>query len=288
MLLRLRRRLPGGGQDEVTRHCYLDLLKKAVMNEIGIENELRIHYLRDCIAEHRLADDVVMRDIRSRRPEAFAEYLEARLDGKLFRDQVAEFPYTMIGRKRLDNLELLLTRLIEEGVSGDVIECGVWRGGASIFMRGVMKALGAVDRTLWLADSFRGLPAPELPQDAGYDLTSFTALAIDVDTVREGLRRFDLLDDRVRFLEGWFADTLPTAPIQRLALIRLDGDLYKSTMDSLEPLYPKLEVGGYVVVDDYGSVPPCRQAVHDFRAGHGVTAPIETIDWTGVYWRKEA
>jgi len=281
---KLRRGVPRG--ESITRRLYLDLLKKALMNEVGIENELRIHYLRSCIAGRMAPDDIVLRDIRTRRGDDFREYLAARRDGNLFRDQVIEFPYTMIGQKRLDNLEVLLTRIIEEGVPGDVIECGVWRGGASIFMRGVMKARGALDRTLWLADSFCGLPPPEAPEDTGYDLTSFTALAIDAETVREGFRRFDLLDEGVRFLEGWFADTLPRAPIGRLALMRLDGDLYKSTIDALEPLYPKLERGGYVVIDDYGAFPPCRQAVHDFRAKHAIEAPISVIDWTGVYWRK--
>jgi O-methyltransferase len=283
----LKRRRSRATPGPITRRLYLDLLKKSLMNEIGIENELRIHYLRSCIADGTAPDEIVIRDIRTRRAEDFEEYLAVRRDGNLFRGQVSECPYTMIGRKRLDNLELLVTRVIEERVPGDVIECGVWRGGASIFIRGTMRALGTLDRTLWLADSFRGLPKPEAPQDAGYDLTRFSALAIDAETVREGFRRFEVLDERVRFLEGWFADTLPRAPIERLALIRLDADLYKSTLDALEPLYPKLEVGGYVVVDDYGAFPPCREAIHEFRARHRITGRIETIDWTGVYWRKE-
>jgi hypothetical protein len=283
----LKRRRSRATPGPITRRLYLDLLKKSLMNEIGIENELRIHYLRSCIAQGTAPDEIVVRDIRTRRAEDFEEYLAVRRDGNLFRGQVSECPYTMIGRKRLDNLELLVTRVIEERVPGDVIECGVWRGGASIFIRGAMRALGALDRTLWLADSFRGLPKPEAPQDAGYDLTCFSALAIDAETVREGFCRFEVLDERVRFLEGWFADTLPRAPIERLALIRLDADLYKSTLDALEPLYPKLAVGGYVVVDDYGAFPPCREAIHEFRARHRITGRIETIDWTGVYWRKE-
>ena len=74
--------------------------------------------------------------------------------------------------------------------------------------------------------------------------------------------------------------------MRRLALLRLDGDLYESTMDALVHLYPKLEPGGYLIVDDYGDIPACRQAVHDYRSRHGITEEIEPIDWTGVFWRK--
>lgn len=134
----LKRRRSRATPGPITRRLYLDLLKKSLMNEIGIENELRIHYLRSCIADGTAPDEIVIRDIRTRRAEDFEEYLAVRRDGNLFRGQVIECPYTMIGRKRLDNLELLVTRVIEERVPGDVIECGVWRGGASIFICGVL------------------------------------------------------------------------------------------------------------------------------------------------------
>jgi O-methyltransferase len=95
-----------------------------------------------------------------------------------------------------------------------------------------------------------------------------------------------LLDEQVRFLEGWFRDTLPAAPIKRLAVLRLDGDLYESTIQALESLYDRLSTGGYVIIDDYGNVAGCRQAVHDFRARRGINEPIRPIDWAGVYWRR--
>jgi O-methyltransferase len=90
----------------------------------------------------------------------------------------------------------------------------------------------------------------------------------------------------VQFLKGWFKDTLPQAPIERLAVARLDGDMYESTMTAIEALYPKVQPGGFVIVDDYGAVPACKRAIEDYRARFGITEPIETIDWTGVYWRK--
>jgi len=90
----------------------------------------------------------------------------------------------------------------------------------------------------------------------------------------------------VRFLKGWFRDTLPAAPIERLAVLRLDGDMYQSTMDTLVNLYPKVSQGGYVIVDDYGAIPACRQAVNDYRAANGITEEIRDIDWTGIFWQK--
>jgi O-methyltransferase len=93
------------------------------------------------------------------------------------------------------------------------------------------------------------------------------------------------LDDQVAFLPGWFRDTLPTAPMERIAVLRLDGDLYESTMEALVALYPKVTAGGFVIVDDYG-LPTCRAAIEDFRLAHGITDPIQLIDWTGAFWQR--
>ena len=90
----------------------------------------------------------------------------------------------------------------------------------------------------------------------------------------------------MRFLEGWFADTLPHAPIERLAVLRMDGDMYGSTMEVLEALYGKLSVGGFVIVDDY-FLPACAKAVNDFRERCGITSPILPIDGWGTYWRVD-
>ena len=119
-------------------------------------------------------------------------------------------------------------------------------------------------------------------------MSAVTALQVSADQVRDNFDRYGLLDERVRFLEGWFADTLSTAPIERLAILRLDGDLYESTMDAFTALYPKLSVGGYVLVDDYGAWEPCRKAVDDYRAAHNITDEITPIDWTGIHWRRSA
>jgi O-methyltransferase len=172
---------------------------------------------------------------------------------------------------------------------GDLIETGVWRGGASILMRGVLAAHGDTSRTVWLADSFAGLPPPDAetyPADANIDMSANAELAVSLDEVAANFRRYGLLDEQVRFLKGWFRDTLPEAPTDRLAVLRLDGDLYESTWVALTSLYPKLSPGGYVIVDDYGAMPVCRLAVDDYQREQGIEEPLDEIDWTGVFWRR--
>jgi O-methyltransferase len=196
---------------------------------------------------------------------------------------------TMIGRKRMANLRYCVETCLTDGVPGDFIETGVWRGGAVIYMRAILLAHGATDRRVWAADSFRGLPPPDperFPADALSQLHTAPQLAISVDDVRANVARYGLLDDQVCFLEGWFADTLPTAPIDALAVVRLDGDMYESTWDAITSLYPKLSPGGFIIVDDYGAVEGCRLAINNYRDKEDITDPIETIDWTGVFWRK--
>ena len=196
---------------------------------------------------------------------------------------------TMIGRPRLDQLQRCVEDVLADQVSGDLFECGVWRGGASIFMRGVLEAHGDPDRCVWLADSFEGLPAPDTehyPADEGLDLHTYEALAVSLEQVQQNFARYGLLDDRVKFLKGWFKDTLSTAPVERIAVLRLDGDMYESTRQALDALYEKVEVGGYVIVDDYGAYEPCARAIHDFRDEHGIADAIDQADWSSVHWRK--
>lgn len=197
---------------------------------------------------------------------------------------------TMLDRERLDNIEQCIVDVIRNDVPGDVIETGVWRGGATILMKAVLDVYGATDRKVWVADSFEGLPPPkpdQFPADAG-DVFWKQSLGVSVDEVRANFRRYGLLDERVIFLKGFFSDTMPTAPIQSIAVLRLDGDMYESTYVVLDNLYDRVSPGGYIIVDDYGCVPACAQATEDFRKEHGISAPIVKVDWTGVYWQKPA
>lgn len=212
---------------------------------------------------------------------------------KEFRDEGLDWPAyadTMIGLKRMDNIEFCIQRIIEDKIQGDFIETGVWRGGATIFMRALLRAYEVTDKIVWVADSFEGLPKPNhelYNADKGDKHYLKKELAVSLDIVKRNFEKYGLLDDKVKFLKGWFKDTLPTAPIQSLSLLRLDGDMYESTMDGLVNLYPKLSVGGYIIIDDWGAVPACKQAVSDYRNRHQILERIEEIDWGGVYWRKE-
>jgi O-methyltransferase len=156
-------------------------------------------------------------------------------------------------------------------------------------MRALLKAYGDQTRLVWVADSFEGLPKPDgrYQQDEGDRFWEINhTLAVSLEQVQANFARYGLLDNQVRFLAGWFKDTLPTAPINQLAVLRLDGDMYSSTMDALQNLYRRLSIGGYVIIDDYGAVPNCKQAVDDFRADHKITEQLQQIDWTGVFWEK--
>jgi hypothetical protein len=201
------------------------------------------------------------------------------------------FAHTMIGAPRLNNVQFCVESVIADDVPGDLIETGVWRGGTTIFMRALLKAHGVTDRRVWVADSFAGLPPPnvaEYPSDAGLDLYTYSELAIPLEEVRGNFERYGLLDEQVRFVKGWFRDTLPNAPIEELAVVRLDGDLYESTMDGLVNLYPKLSPGGYCIIDDYGHIDACRKAVDDYRDAHDIDETILEIDGAGSYWRRDA
>jgi O-methyltransferase len=195
---------------------------------------------------------------------------------------------SMVGLRRMANIKHCVEQVLADRVPGDLIETGVWRGGSCIYMRAVLKAHDVVDRRVWVADSFQGLPEYDGRYSADIDSAfhTFTELAVSVDEVKDNFRRYDLLDDQVEFLVGWFSETLATAPIEKLAVLRLDGDMYASTMDALEALYDKVSPGGFVIVDDYGAVEACAKAIDDFRDQRGIVDSMETIDWTGVFWRK--
>ncbi len=254
------------------KDLYLNLMKKCLTNMIYGEVLLDKY-------DHARPDDL---NLIHPQPSDLA----MRTDGRDW-PTLAD---TMIGLKRLDNLQSCVEDVLAHNVPGDLIETGVWRGGASIFMRAILKTHGVRDRRVWVADSFQGLPPPspeKHPADAGDTHHTVKFLAVSLEQVKSNFRRYGLLDEQVCFLQGWFRDTLLTVSSQQWAVVRLDGDMYESTMDGLVNLYPNLSVGGYAIIDDYGAVPACRQAVHDYRAAHGIQEEMRSIDWTGVYWKRE-
>jgi hypothetical protein len=272
------------------RSLYLDLLKRCLVNLIYEDPAVRFTW-----------DDSG--------PSTLVPFdHEQRRIGRDWPSQA----HTMIGMRRLDNLEALVTDVLETGTPGDLIETGVWRGGATIFMRGVLKAHAVTDRTVWVADAFaKRFPVTEregasarsfvspgwpeiravmsgatLPSEAFRARSDALWAGTTFEEVRERFARYGLLDDQVRFLHGWFRDTLPSAPIERLALLRLDGDLYDSTFDALAALYPRLSVGGYVIVDDYNAVMESREAVHAYLETARTDAELQRIDADAVFWQK--
>lgn len=268
------------------QQMYIELLKKSLSGFQNLEMGLRVSYLLHCMDTSTAYDLDHVINISKYEQDVINRLLEDPDGRDNYRERVFGFPATMIGKARLDNLEFCIKTVLADNVPGDFMETGVWRGGATIFMRGMLEAMNNEDKKVWVADSFRGLPEPILEQDGGLDFYLDPILSVSRDIVEENFRRYDLLDDRVNFIEGWFEDSMPLAPVEKLSILRLDGDLYKSTMDVLDSMYEKVTDGGFVIIDDYGAIDACRQAVHDFRSTHGINDKITDIDWTGSYWRK--
>jgi O-methyltransferase len=196
---------------------------------------------------------------------------------------------TMVGLSRLQNIQELLEDVLEKGVEGDILETGVWRGGASIFMRAILKVNNINDKVVWLCDSFEGLPKPEpdkYPADSGDKHYTYDFLSVSQKTVEDNFIKYDLLDEQVCFVKGYFEDTLADIPAKNFCLLRLDGDMYSSTIIALETLYPKLSHGGYIIIDDFG-LAPCAEAVNDYRKANNIDNQIIDVDGSGAYWRKE-
>lgn len=280
-------RLESGKDINRAASLYLDLIKRSLIDVLRPTQAVVLE--SDEII--RVCPPVLMKwlDIRNLqlcRQVTFCE--RERIEG---RDWPAHAE-TMIGMQRLDNLQELAVDVLRKGVPGDFMEAGVWRGGAAIFMKAILAAFGDDHRRVWLADSFEGVPPPEpdrYPADDPHtpwgELWKARELSVSQDIVKANFARYCLLDERVLFLAGWFRDTLPDASVEQLALLRLDGDMYESTWISLNSLYKKIAKGGYIIVDDYGAIDACRQAVDDYRHQHSICEPIKIVDWTSIYWQ---
>ncbi len=267
---------------------YLSLLKRT-LTRYGLEGDWR--YVR--------VDAPMPRSLRQQMASRVARVIRAAGYEIVRREQInptrpegRHWPRnaeTMIGLVGLNQLHAAVDDVIDNGVPGDLIETGAWRGGACILMRAVLAARGITDRTVWVADSFEGLPKPsaEYPEyiEDGMPFWGVKELSVSQAEVEANFAKYGLLDGQVRFLKGWFRDTLPGAPIDRLAVLRLDGDLYESTFETLVALYEKVSPGGYVIIDDYHTVKGCHDAVNDFRRDRHVSEPVIDIDYAPVYWK---
>ena len=274
--------------EEMLREQYLNLVKMTVSHALWDETTRPIDPRRSPKNLSRILASAllgVLRPFKLRLVLDVPVDTSSREEGRIW----PEFAHTMIGLKRLDNLKRCAETVLRDGIPGDFIETGVWRGGASIFMRAILMAHAVKDRKVWVADSFQGLPPPDTakyPADKGADWHEPEYLAVSLEKVKEHFSRYNLLDSQVCFLKGWFKDTLPGAPIDKLAILRLDGDMYESTMDAISSLYPKLSKGGFLIIDDYGAVEACRKAITDYRAQQKINDEILQTDSHEYYCRK--
>jgi hypothetical protein len=266
------RALGPSGDAEALRRAYLELLKLSLCDLTGAGTRT-VSWSGD--------RRVFSRDLTG------ADQLQWRAAGR-------DWPLnalTMTGLLRLDDLQSCVETVIADEVPGDLIEAGAWRGGSSILMRATLNSLGARDRTVWVADSFSGFPVPEADGDQAdieleAEMEGLDYLAPNLEQVQGHFDRFACLDG-VRFVPGFFEETMAGLGAERWSVIRLDGDTYKATRLTLEALYPNLEVGGFVILDDYHFLDGCRRATDDFRRAHGISEPIERVDYNAGRWRRE-
>ena len=212
---------------------------------------------------------------------------------RTIKERILREKLTMLPPRVLENFRLCIEDVEMGHVAGDVVEAGVWRGGACIYAYHVLGALGSA-RKLWVCDSFEGLPPPnalEYPADAGDPHHLMPIFRVGLEQVKANFRLFGPIDESVVFVKGWFSDTMPGLGVEAISVLRLDGDMYESTFLVLENLYPKLSVGGYCIIDDWGHK-RAHQAVVDYRSREGITDEIIIIDPTpkaypSAYWKKE-
>ena len=272
---------------------YLDLLARALIDEIYLENELRIDHLARCVENRRPLDERKVRDpVRYMRDE-YRRLLAERQTGKVGSTDgrfPSYFPYTTMGRTRLDHLRHSLEEVRSEAVPGDLVECGTGRGGGAIFMRGFLDVHGVDDVRVFVVDRFHA--STNGSSEASGSLPGggrgFPNLHADLNAIRDGFERFGLFDDRVRFLQGAYGDTLPDAPIEKIALLRIGGGVGDAEIGGiLDTLYDRIAIGGRVIVDDYDN-PESARAIDAFRARRGVDDLLERTSWAGVTWCKRS
>jgi O-methyltransferase len=191
--------------------------------------------------------------------------------------------YTLIGSRRARALRRLARACDQEGVPGGFVDCGCFNGGSSVMM-----SSGAPTREVWAFDSFEGLPEAG-PRDPDHAHDWVGELVASEEKVREAFSRF-ASPTRLHVVKGWFEDTFPKAAagIDRVALLHADGDWYDSVRLTLETFEPRVSLGGFVVIDDYGAWEGARAATHEYLAARGIDASLVEIDQTAAYWRKQA
>mmetsp|Transcript_22353 Transcript_22353/g.33022 ORF Transcript_22353/g.33022 Transcript_22353/m.33022 type:complete len:422 (-) Transcript_22353:780-2045(-) len=277
------------------RHEWLHSITKNVIDETGKKNmpilqkaqEMYLEFLISFLsatafndAESQLKGSMHANKVRIQKFDA-----SKRKGGK-------DWTYlgdTMVGNLRLHNIWNLLQDVSKNNIPGDYMETGVWRGGASVFARAILNTLGETDRVSYVCDSFAGLPPGDRALDAadkGWDDISFY-LSVPDEIVATNFQKMGMLDSNVVFVKGFFNETMPplSKHVDKMAVMRLDGDMYESTVDVLYHFYDKMSIGGYVIMDDWFGF-PSRTAVEDFFKVHGISPAIIAIDSIAAYWKK--
>jgi O-methyltransferase len=273
-------------EPRTSEEYYLDLIKRCLTRTL-FAKRIERQTIRPGRPQVRLAYGVVRSILGPFRLELVRtvssgpeDYLES---GHAAENRV-EDAETMLGIRQLDHMQSCISGVLRNRIPGDLLEAGVWRGGMTIFMRAVLKAFGNTEKRVWVADSFEGLPPPDIETDSFGWRTG--DMAVSLEEAQQNFSRYGLLDGQVVFLKGFFNRTLNQAPLSRLAILRVDADLYSSTLEVLNALYPKLSPGGYAICDDYQNLPDCRKAIDQYRGEHGITEELKKIDRRAVYWQK--
>lgn len=195
-------------------------------------------------------------------------------------------PFTMVPERSLVELARQVCAIVAFDIPGDLVECGVWRGGASFLMAEVLRHAGVRDRRVWLFDSFEGLPPPEEidgapamaygrnPADPWYH----DNCRASIEEVRRSAAALGLTP-YTELVKGWFDQTLPAhrQRIGPIALLRIDGDWHSSVRCCLDHLYDQVADGGLVVLDDYYAWDGCAIAVHEFLGRRRLAHRIEGV-----------
>lgn len=194
-------------------------------------------------------------------------------------------PYTQTSRERVATLGDAVEYVIRANVAGDLVECGVWRGGSSMAVALTLRRLGADDRRLWLYDTFGEMPAPgEYDRDysghdvKGQEVSMLGDSGLSLPEVQAAMRSTGYPEHRITYVAGRVEDTIPAKRPEQIALLRLDTDWYDSTRHELVHLYPRLAIGGVLIIDDYGHFAGARQAVDEYFAGRPVL--LVRVDYT--------
>jgi O-methyltransferase len=229
----------------------------------------------------RFGLDIARQDTPFLEPE-FVRYLKACA------------PFTMVSRERLYAHFQALNYVVTHGIEGDIVECGVWRGGTSMLGAMTLLGRGETSRNIWLYDTFAGMTEPTTSDVSPWDGNNAKNLwkansqadhnkwcFAPIEEVRRNFLSTGYPPDKANFVKGDVALTLLENAPRKIAVLRLDTDWYESTKVELEILFPRLAKGGVILIDDYGAWTGCKKAVDEYVTAHNIPLMLHRTDYTG-------